>query len=190
MKTKLTVVAVLFSMAAVAHAEPVAKKEPFWDKLQNKLEKLTPAKKAAATTAVGGVRGAKNDDAADIYWKGKEKTVEINEEELQKFNLSVEAKSKGDNELALKHFEEFLAQYPQSPLRVEGLQAAEKIRVDIAAAKIPVKVEAPPLAATPAEPAQQAAAQTVAVAAPAAAQPSAVVVEKTSEPAAEGQPTR
>lgn len=124
--------------AAAAHG---GEKDGFWDKLQNKLEKVTPAKKASATTAVGGVRGAKNDDATEIYWKGKDKSSEMNEEELHKFNLAVESKVKGDNELAMKQFEEFLAAYPLSPFRVEGLQAVEKIKLEIAAAKNPPKTE-------------------------------------------------
>lgn len=135
MKTRIMLVAGLLCMATAVSADQGPKKDAFWDKLQNKLEKLTPAKKSAVTTAPGGVRGAKSDDATDIYWKGKEKPVEINEEEMQKFNLAVECKRKGENESALKHFEEFLEQYPQSQLRVEGLQAAEKLRTEIAAAK-------------------------------------------------------
>ncbi len=129
----------LILAAAAAHGE---QKDGFWDKLQYKLEKVTPTKKAASTTAVGGVRGAKNDESADIYWKGKDKTLEMSEEELLKFNQAVETKMKGDNELALKQFEEFLALYPQSSYRVEGLQAVDKIKLEIYLAKNPPKIEA------------------------------------------------
>lgn len=138
MTKKIVFSLALILAAAVAHGE---QKDGFWDKLQYKLEKVTPAKKASSTTAVGGVRGAKNDDAADIYWKGKDKSSELNEEELQKFNLAVESKLKGDNESALKQFDEFLAVYPHSAFRVEGLQAVDKIKLEIAAAKNPPKAE-------------------------------------------------
>jgi len=139
MKRRMLLVCSLFLAATVAHGGQGTKKDGFWDNLQNKLDKITPAKKAATTTAVGGVRGAKNDEANDIYWKGKEKSVEMAEEELQLFNLAVASKIKGDNELALKQFEEFLVTYPQSAFRVEGLQAAEKLKQEIAAAKLPVR---------------------------------------------------
>jgi TolA-binding protein len=135
MKIGIVLAVALLCMITTAYAaEPGSKKDSFWETLQGKLEKLTPTKKVTNTTAVGGVRGAKNDEATDIYWKGKDKPVEIDEEEIHKFNLAVETKFKGNNELALKQFEEFLAEYPQSSLRVEGLQATEKIRMEIAAA--------------------------------------------------------
>jgi hypothetical protein len=156
-------------MATAVYADQVPQKDVFWDKLQNKLEKLVPAKKASTTTAVGGVRGAKNDEAADVYWKGKDKAVEVNEEEIQKFNLAVECKLKGDNESALKHFEEFLVQYPQSHLRVESLQAVEKLKVDIASAKTSSKTESIPQSPSPEQVSKEAAAP---------------------EPSAEGRPAR
>lgn len=196
MKTRLMLAAGVLCLATAVYAEQGGKKDVFWDKLQNKLEKLTPAKKAAATTAVGGVRGAKNDDAADIYWKGKDKSVEMNEEEMQKFNLAVESKLKGDNELALKHFEEFLDQYPQSAFRVEGLQAAEKIRMEIAAARAPkaaLPAVAPQPAVVEAVPAAAPAVNAPAAPAPVVAEPApqaAPVPDKVAEPAAEGQPAR
>ena len=141
---------VFCGMMLAASVVQGAEKDGFWDKMQNRLEKVTPAKKTTATTAVGGVRGAKNDDAADIYWKGKDKPVEAPEEELQKFNAGVEAKLKGDNELALKQFEEFIASYPSSSLRLDSMQAVERIRNEMAAAKRP-KVE-PVAPAAPAAP--------------------------------------
>jgi len=134
MKARFMLVTVLLALSSGVSAEQSVKKDVFWDKLQNKLEKITPAKKSSTTTAVGGVRGAKNDAAGDIYWKGKEKAIEIQEEELQQFNLAVESKLKGNNEQALKNFEDFLAKYPQSQFRVEGLQAVEKLKMEIAAA--------------------------------------------------------
>ncbi len=138
MTKNIVISLVLILVAAVAHGE---QKDGFWDKLQYKLEKVTPAKKASSTTAVGGVRGAKNDDATDIYWKGKDKSPELNEEELQKFNLAVESKLKGDNESSLKQFNEFLDTYPNSAFRVEGLQAADKIKLEIETAKNHPKAE-------------------------------------------------
>lgn len=182
MKIWIMLIAGLVGMVAVASAEQGSqKKDAFWDKLQLKLEKMVPAKKTTTTTAVGGVRGAKNDSAADIYWKGKEKDVEMSDEEIQSFNRAVEAKLKGDNEQALKQFEAFLQQYPQSNFRVEGLQAAEKLRQEIAAAKETVNTAAPTSPAhAVAEPAQTAAPVGQPAATPASQPPAA----------ADGQPTR
>mgnify|MGYP001073393743 CR=1 FL=1 len=135
MKKRAMIVCTLLLAATVAHGEEAAKKDAFWEKLASKLEKLAPVKKSATTTAVGGVRGAKSDDSADIYWKGKEKPVEMAEEELQTFNRAVSCRMKGESEQALRQFEEFLAAYPQSAFRVEGVQAVEKLKQEIAAAK-------------------------------------------------------
>jgi hypothetical protein len=176
MKKSVMLICSLLLAAAVAHGEQVVKKDAFWDKLSQKLEKITPAKKGSTTTAVGGVRGAKNEDAADIYWKGKEKSVDMAQDELQKFNTAVESKMKGDNEQALKQFEEFLVLYPQSAFRVEGLQAVEKIKQEIAAAKSPAVKEAPveaPAASSDSSPAPVA---------PAAAPAAPPAVEAVPEP--------
>lgn len=191
MKKEMVVFCGMMLAASVVQG---AEKDGFWDKMQNRLEKVTPAKKTSTTTAVGGVRGAKNDDAADIYWKGKDKPVEAPEEELQKFNAGVEAKLKGDNELALKQFDEFIATYPNSSLRLDSMQAAERIRNEIAAAKRPVKIEpaaaspAPqPAAATAPAPAAATTGQpAVAAEQPALAAPASVPAVAAPQPVAEG----
>lgn len=121
-----------------------AEKDTFWDTLKIKLAKITPAKKVDVTTSVAGVRGAKNSSDSDVYWKGKDKSEFVTEEELQKFNLAVDAKVKGSNEQALKQFDEFLKNYPQSPLRLDALQAVEKIKIELGLIKAPeVKAQAP-----------------------------------------------
>lgn len=149
MKRKMLMICSLLLVSSIAHGEQVVKKDAFWEKLGQKLEKLTPAKKGATTTAVGGVRGAKNDEATDIYWKGKEKSVEMAQDEMQLFTAAIESRMKGDNEAALKQFEEFLVMYPQSSFRVEGLQAAEKIRQEIVTASNPAVRGIPAAAAAP-----------------------------------------
>jgi hypothetical protein len=130
MKRTIFAVSGVILAVSVALAGQDGKGDGFWSALRSKLEKVTPTRKSTATTAVGGVRGAKNDEAADIYWKGKDKRVEVGEDELEKFNLAVECRIKGENGLALKHFEEFLRDYPRSSLRAEGLQAVEKLKVE------------------------------------------------------------
>ncbi len=139
MKAKTwTALAVLLT-ALIACGAAAAEKDDFWGVLQGKLQKVTPGKKSVATTAVGGVRGARNDSPEDVYWKGREKEKPVAEEELRKFNQALETKLKGDNEKALALFEEFLSAYPQSALRIEGLQAVEKIKQESAEARAPAK---------------------------------------------------
>jgi hypothetical protein len=128
MKRIIFTVSGVMLIVSVVLAGQDGKGDGFWSALRSKLEKVTPTRKSTATTAVGGVRGAKNDEAVDIYWKGKNKRAEIGEDELEKFNLAVECRLKGENKLAQKHFEEFLHDYPNSTLRPEGLQAIEKLK--------------------------------------------------------------
>ncbi|MEE9913476.1 MAG: hypothetical protein K4571_17325 [Deltaproteobacteria bacterium] len=137
MKIKTLLAVSMLLVFFVASGAQAAAKDGFWDNLQGKLQKVTPGKKTTVTTAVGGVRGAKNESDKDIYWKGKDKSPQVTEEELQKFQFALDIKIKGNNEEALKLFEEFMKAYPQSSLRVEGLQAIEKIKMEMAAAKNP-----------------------------------------------------
>lgn len=139
MKKSLFMVAGLMLAATLAHGSEGGKREGFWESLSGKLEKITPVKKGVTTTAVGGVRGAKSDEATDIYWKGREKPAEAGEEELQKFSAAVESRMKGDGQQALKQFEEFLSDYPQSDFRVEALQAVERLRQEMAAPQAPAQ---------------------------------------------------
>jgi hypothetical protein len=140
-------IAVISIVTVAASNAAAAGKDSFWDRMMNRLEKVTPAKKTTSTTAVGGVRGAKNDESADIYWKGKDKPSEVPEEELQKFNKAMEAKMQGDDQAALRQFDEFLASYPGSSLRLDALQAVERIKSEAEAAKRPAPA---PAAAAPA----------------------------------------
>lgn len=190
MKRLVMILGLLLLVSAPAFG---GQQDGFWARLQKKLDMLSPSKKISTTTAVGGVRGAKNDDSADIYWKGRDKTLDMSDEELAKFTSALENRRKGENELALKEFEEFLELYPQSQFRVEGLQAAEMIRVDIAAAKTPVKVEPvpKPQESGAAAPATVAPAQPVEAGKPAAEiPPTAAPPAEVSKPAAEPPPAK
>jgi hypothetical protein len=123
--------------------------EPFWCNLQNKTQKLTPTKKSTAMVAVAGVKGAKN-DGADLYWKGREKRVEIGEDEIHKFNVAVECQINGNPNQALQQFEAFLKEFPKSSLRTEGAQAVEMLKAELARQVSP---EAAPPVPAPAQPA-------------------------------------
>jgi len=139
----ILILVTLFAVVFIGGAR-AADKDAFWDTLRAKISKITPGKPVDTTTSVAGVRGAKNSSDSDVYWKGKDKTELIAEEELQKFNLAVETKIQGNNEQALKQFEAFLNNYPQSPLRLDALQAVEKIKIELGLIKAPeVRAEEP-----------------------------------------------
>jgi hypothetical protein len=115
-------------------------KARYWGNLRGKIHGITPRKKTRVTTAVGGVRGAKDESADSVYWKGREH-AEIDEEELLKFTAAVDFAMNGENEKAMKELEEFLSAYPDSPLRVDALEALATLKEEPA-------VEAEPAAET------------------------------------------
>ncbi len=117
----------LFMVVAVSYAEEKGE-GGFWSKLKSKIETITPKKKSAATTAVGGVRGAPADSADALYWKGKEIDGEVAADELDKFKSALEYAINGNTGESLKTFDEFLARYPQSPLREDAMKAVKNLK--------------------------------------------------------------
>lgn len=125
----LFVVLLVFCLAAPAVAVEAEKETSFWDTLRSKIEKVTPTKKAKVTTAVGGVRGAKNDSGSELYWKGKEVKIEVAEDELVLFNSAMDEAISGKIEVAIVLFESFVSSYPDSQLHEDSLLALKHLRV-------------------------------------------------------------
>jgi hypothetical protein len=92
---------VIVLAASVPIAAERDQEDSFWEKLKNKIETLAPKKKTEITTAVGGVRGAKDMTQA-MYWKGEEAEVEVQEIELEQFNLALEQALEGNIQESLK----------------------------------------------------------------------------------------
>ncbi len=90
------------------------------------MDKLAPPKDTTATTAVGGVRGAKDEGAESLYWKGKE--VEVKKEELESFNSALDLAIKGDKAESIKRFEEFLKKYPASTLAKDARESLKVLK--------------------------------------------------------------
>ncbi len=122
----LAIIILAVLLAAPAAAQETAQGS-FWDTLRSKLEKVTPSKKPVVTTAVGGVRGAKNEKVDDLYWKGKEQDIAVAAKELADFNMALESAVGGDSGQAVRQFEDFLTLYPLSPLRQDALQALAQL---------------------------------------------------------------
>lgn len=94
----------------------------FWEKLRAKIEQMAPQKKLSATTAVGGVRGAKV-AADDVYWKGEKSAQVVDADELDAFKTAMALAAAGDLVKAQAAFTEFIAKNPESPLRKDADQA-------------------------------------------------------------------
>lgn len=144
---KLTILIITMTLAAAPVFGAVDKKEEgvLLDKLQNKVQKLTSKKKNSGPATVAGVKGAKT-DRTDIYWKGKEKKLEINEDELQKFKLAIEHLGNGEKDQALKHLDAFIQEFPNSPLVAEAAQAVQQLRsgpLPAAATPLPTVIPSP-----------------------------------------------
>jgi TolA-binding protein len=123
---------VLLATAGLATAQD---NSSFWQQLKNKLEGISPQKKGTTTTAVGGVRGAKDNSGASLYWKGEEKPLTVGEDELASFNDASLAAMNGENAAALAGFQKFLASYPESVLKGDALAAIALLQPAPAAEK-------------------------------------------------------
>jgi TolA-binding protein len=114
------VLVVLFGLGNLVIAEEPAKKESGFSEwlksMQQKVNQLVPKKSVSMSTGVAGVRGAKEDSHAKLYWKGKKGDETINEEELAEFKEGLDRAAKGDTSGAIHEFDEFLKLYPDSPL--------------------------------------------------------------------------
>ena len=126
--TRLLISCMVVVLAASApFAAEKDKEYSFWSKLRNKIETLAPKKETEVTTAVGGVRGAKDMSQA-LYWKGEESEVPVQEVELEQFNIALKQALDGNVKESLNRFENFLVQYPESPLREDAENAVSELK--------------------------------------------------------------
>ena len=84
--------------------------------IQQKIDQIVPKKSLALTTGVAGTRGAKEEGAAKLYWKGKKGDEAVTVEELKTFKSGVDLASQGDKEASVKALDDFMKQYPDSAL--------------------------------------------------------------------------
>ena len=116
----------LLLLACMALASPTLYAEgksegspSFWETLRAKIEQMAPQKKVTATTAVGGVRGAKM-ATADVYWKGEKVAQAVDADELEAFQKAMELATAGELVKAQEAFAEFVTKNPDSPLRKDA----------------------------------------------------------------------
>jgi tetratricopeptide (TPR) repeat protein len=103
--------------------------------LQAKIAQLVPKKTVPMTTGVAGVRGAKEDATVNLYWKGKKDDEAVTEEELLKFKAGVDLADQGNREGAIKAFDEFMKQYPDSALIPDAKKTLDLVKAEPLAEK-------------------------------------------------------
>ncbi len=99
----------------------------FWERLRMKIEMLTPRKKIATTTAVGGVRGSQA-DAEEVYWKGEASAQPVDSDELTAFKKAVSLVDAGDMAGAQASFADFVKKHPDSSLRGDAESALAQLQ--------------------------------------------------------------
>ncbi len=98
--------------------------------IQKKLEQIIPKKTLPVTTGVAGVRGAKEDSQVKLYWKGKKGDESVTEGELAKFKTGVDLAAKGDKQASVTELEDFMKQYPDSPLIPDVKKTLDLVKAD------------------------------------------------------------
>ncbi len=121
-----------FLIASVSFADDkkTDKDLSFWEKLRKKIEMITPKKKLPVTTAVGGVRGIKNESADTLYWKGTEDGVAVSEEELEIFKTAIQFAEEDQVKESMAIFEKFIKDFPDSPLCEDARKAVAIIQTE------------------------------------------------------------
>ena len=131
MKRLLITAVTLFLLTPFCYAEEKKKEPPsFWEKVRTKIEKITPKKKPTATTAVGGVRGAKH-SSDELYWKDEEENIVVEKDELEAFQDALIFIEYDENQQALELFEDFVKEYPESALIGDAKKAIAEIKKTI-----------------------------------------------------------
>lgn len=90
----------------------------FWERLRMKVERMTPQKKVASTTAV---------EAGDIYWNGEAKPQFIDSDELTAFQKAMALVESDQKDQVQAAFTEFAKTYPNSPLKADADPAMARL---------------------------------------------------------------
>ena len=132
-------VALVLGLSLAAAAGAQEKKESGFSEwlkaIQRKIDQIVPKKSIPMSTGVAGVRGAKEDAQVKLYWKGKKGDEAVTEDELKEFKEGVAFAEKGDKAGAIKEFEEFLKQLPDSPLVPDAKKALDLAKAEAQEAK-------------------------------------------------------
>jgi TolA-binding protein len=134
-KISATVLVVLLGLCTMAIADEPAKKQSSFSEwlksMQLKVSQLVPKRSVPMSTSVAGVRGAKEDTHAKLYWKGKKGDEAVNEDELAEFKEGLDRAAKGDTPGAMHEFDEFLKMYPDSALVPDVKKALDLAKLQL-----------------------------------------------------------
>lgn len=123
----LVLLGMVLSSTVLYAAEASDSSLSFWEKLRRRVEMMVPQKNVAATTAVGGVRGAQV-TANDTYWKGEKAAQNIDSDELAEFQKAMALAEAGEVKQAHAAFSEFVKNNPDSLLRKDADQALAQLQ--------------------------------------------------------------
>ena len=98
--------------------------------LQKKIAQVVPQKSLPITTGVAGVRGAKEDSKARLYWKGKKGEDPVSEEELAELRTALTLLEKGESVAARKELEELIAEHPDSALIPDAKKTLDMVKAE------------------------------------------------------------
>lgn len=132
--------AALLCLAAVL---PLSAERGFKDWLKDLEARIrrTESRRNSQIAAVASVRGAKQDDAAKLYWKGRRGNRSVTAEELDAFKGAVRLAKDGKTAEAKAALEAFVAKYPGGALEEDAKQTLALLPAEAAS-------DAPAAAAT------------------------------------------
>ncbi|HEY6012079.1 MAG TPA: hypothetical protein VIX18_11465 [Nitrospirota bacterium] len=99
--------------------------------VQNKIALIAPKKVLPRTTTVAGVRAAKEESTAKLYWKGKKGGEAVSEEELAEFKTGIDRAASGDSAGAIKGLEDFMKKHPDSALIPDAKRTLDLVKTDM-----------------------------------------------------------
>jgi TolA-binding protein len=123
----------LFAAAAAAQEQgtTTASGLSTWLKgLSKKIERVVTRKAPPVSTAVAGVRGAKQDGKGRLYWKGKAGEEAVTEEELAAFKAALDLAERGDQAAAVNELEKFMSRYPDSTLIPDAAKTVSLVKAE------------------------------------------------------------
>jgi TolA-binding protein len=98
--------------------------------LQIKIAHIVPKKSVPLSTGVAGVRGAREDSQAKLYWKGKKDEEAVTDEEMEKFKSALDVAGTSEPAAAVKELEKFMVQFPDSPLIPDAKKTLDMVKAE------------------------------------------------------------
>jgi TolA-binding protein len=112
-------------------AEPKGSSLADWIKVvQKKISMIVPKKIQPLSSGESGIRGAREDAPARLYWMGKKSEEPVTEEEMKEFRTAVDLIVRDDRDAAATVLEKFLMQYPSSVLVPDAKKMLDLIKVE------------------------------------------------------------